>query len=446
MGKSVLILAYDFPPYVSVGGLRPYSWYQYLHKYGIYPVVITRQWANLHGNALDYVDAGESTDTLVGKTDKGTIIRTPYAPNLANRLLLKYGDQRWVGLRKAITAWYEIMQWFGLVGPKKELYYAARNFLKTEKVDVIIATGDPFVLFRYAHLLSKEFAVPWVADYRDPWIQDKSRKHHSFSRLWFAWLERKWVKTARFCVTVSHFSRKQIETNLKGKTYYIIPNGFEDVALGYGEAVRPDPDKLIIGFAGTLYPWHPWKQFLKGMDTFVHNHPHAPIYVSFFGLNHEADVRLFVDENFPLLSTRISFVKKLAKPALYQELACSHVFLLFNDYSVLGTKIYDYMALKRKILLCFKEDEEALKLKQRYYHLDSVTGESEQLQEDLIVSSQTGSVIVDQVHLQDVLAELTDEFSQNRRIACNASGLDQYTRSHQVEQLAVLIHECLNRL
>ena len=28
--KKVIILAYDFPPYVSVGGLRPSSWYNYL--------------------------------------------------------------------------------------------------------------------------------------------------------------------------------------------------------------------------------------------------------------------------------------------------------------------------------------------------------------------------------------------------------------------------------
>jgi len=28
--KKVLILAYDFPPYVSVGGMRPYNWYRYL--------------------------------------------------------------------------------------------------------------------------------------------------------------------------------------------------------------------------------------------------------------------------------------------------------------------------------------------------------------------------------------------------------------------------------
>ncbi len=33
--KRLLILAYDFPPYVSVGGLRPYAWYKYLKEFGV---------------------------------------------------------------------------------------------------------------------------------------------------------------------------------------------------------------------------------------------------------------------------------------------------------------------------------------------------------------------------------------------------------------------------
>lgn len=63
--KKVLILAYDFPPYVSVGGLRPYSWYKYLHQSDVYPIVITRQWNNQYGNGMDYVAPSESSETLV---------------------------------------------------------------------------------------------------------------------------------------------------------------------------------------------------------------------------------------------------------------------------------------------------------------------------------------------------------------------------------------------
>jgi hypothetical protein len=44
--KKLLILAYDFPPYVSVGGLRPYNWFKYLKEFGVEPIVVTRQWGN----------------------------------------------------------------------------------------------------------------------------------------------------------------------------------------------------------------------------------------------------------------------------------------------------------------------------------------------------------------------------------------------------------------
>lgn len=33
--KTVLILAYDFPPYVSVGGLRPHYWFENFNVHNI---------------------------------------------------------------------------------------------------------------------------------------------------------------------------------------------------------------------------------------------------------------------------------------------------------------------------------------------------------------------------------------------------------------------------
>ena len=83
--KKVLILAYDFPPYVSVGGLRPYSWYKYFKEFGLYPIVVTRQWSNKYGNHLDYIAPSETNETIIEETEYGKIIRTPYKPNLSNR-------------------------------------------------------------------------------------------------------------------------------------------------------------------------------------------------------------------------------------------------------------------------------------------------------------------------------------------------------------------------
>ncbi len=98
--KKVLILAYDFPPFASVGGLRPYSWFNYLKEFNVFPIVITRQWNNKYGNHVDYVAPSHSTETIIEKSEKGIIIRTPYTPNLPNRLLLNYGDKKFSLLRK----------------------------------------------------------------------------------------------------------------------------------------------------------------------------------------------------------------------------------------------------------------------------------------------------------------------------------------------------------
>ncbi len=72
----VLILAYDFPPLVRVGGFRPYSWFRYFHEFGIEPVVITRQWENRYGDDRDYVAPSASDDVIVEQDGHGTIVRT----------------------------------------------------------------------------------------------------------------------------------------------------------------------------------------------------------------------------------------------------------------------------------------------------------------------------------------------------------------------------------
>jgi hypothetical protein len=200
--KKVLILAYDFPPFVSVGGLRPYNWYKYFSEYGFYPIVVTRQWSNEHGNELDYVAPGYSTTIIVEESEEGTILRTPYRPNLSNRLLLKYGPNKFKLGRKLITGFFEVLQFHFNVGPKLELYKAAKHYLQNNRADVIIATGDPFVLFRYAANLSKEFDIPWVADYRDPWSQGLFARKRSILSILQRFNEKRFVSNASIITTV----------------------------------------------------------------------------------------------------------------------------------------------------------------------------------------------------------------------------------------------------
>jgi len=202
---KVLILAYDFPPYVSVGGLRPYGWFKYFHKFDIYPIVVTRQWSNQYGNYLDYIAPGKSNSDIIEETSQGKIIKTPYYPNLANRLMLKYGKSKYVFLRKSISAFYEFTQFLVLVGPKSYIFKSADAYLSFNPVDVIIATGDPFVLFSYAKKLSYKYSTPWIADYRDPWSQKTDIQNNLLLKKWHMFFENKIVRSAHCVTTVSEF-------------------------------------------------------------------------------------------------------------------------------------------------------------------------------------------------------------------------------------------------
>ena len=437
--KKLLILAYDFPPYVSVGGLRPYNWFKYLKDFGVEPIIVTRQWSNKQGNHLDYISAGWSDEVVIETNENGTILRSPYRPNLSNRLLLKYGAHRFRFLRKVLTAYYEFMQFFLPVGPKSEVYHTARGYLQTHKVDTIIATGDPFVLFSYASKLSKEFGVPWIADYRDTWVQDKTRSGNSLIRYLNKYLERYYLQNVELVTTVSSFVVKHLQKNLKKVHFEVSQNGFDPINIQKSRIITQNEEVFTISFAGTIYKWHPIESFLTELNQWVIEHPNKIIKLNFYGINNPDQIhKIIADKNIQFASQICTF-PKLQNEELVKKLAESNVFLLFNDYSILGTKIFTYLGLKRKILLCFENDANALQLKSQFFNLDEFESESKQLQADLIRETNSGIVVKNAAHLQEVLGELWDEFSTTGQVACDSVGVEKYSRKVQVEKLAELI-------
>lgn len=437
--KKLLILAYDFPPYVSVGGLRPYAWYRYLKEYGVEPIVVTRQWGNKYGNELDYIAPGESNETIVETTEYGTIIRTPYKPNLANRIMLKYGRSKYALIRKMVTAWYELMQFFFFVGPKSGLYRGAKTYLQHNKVDAIIATVDPYVLLRYASILSYKFRVPWIADYRDPWVE-KRNKASFLVRL----LERKFMQNAAAMTTVSDLLRKKIGENLALSNIHIIPNGYDPEAIKQVEHIGQKGDVLRIALAGSIYDWHPYKSVISAFVEFVQNSDCAPkIELNFFGINKHKEIDQFVRENN--IEKNIHIYPRIDNVSLLQNLCLHNVMLLFNDYSIVGTKIYDYLGIKRQILFCFSNDAESLKLKEKYYPIKEIEGLSTHLQEDLITETNSGIIVKDKNELMNTLSVIYEEFEKTGSIECKSVGYEKYSRKEQSEQLAMIVKEICNK-
>lgn len=433
-----LILAYDFPPLVSVGGLRPYSWFRYLKQFGVEPTVVTRQWSNYHGSALDYVGPSDSKEVVVETSQFGTILRTPYEPNLSNRLLL-LSRTRLRLVRRAVTAWYEVGQYILPIGPRRRLFVTARRYLRQHGGDVIVATGEPFVLFRYASRLSKEFGIPWIADYRDPWTHDRTRLPWRVSKTWNAALEAKWTASSSAITTVSEFFGSLITTLIKGKPVYVVPNGYDPDAMSRARGIEQGREKLTIAYVGTIYEWHPLESLLSACNQFLARTRDARFELRFVGINRQDEVATMLRSRFPALICSVTFVGMAPNPETTESLATANAFVLFNEGANVGAKIYDYLALKRRILLCFNDDKQTGKPRREFYNLDETGMRNRQAQGDLIRATQSGMIIQDERHLVDALSDLYREFLANRRITCDSVGTEAYSRESHARRMAEII-------
>lgn len=432
--KKLLILAYDFPPYVSVGGLRPYSWYRYMKGFGVEPIVVTRQWENKYGNELDYISPSASKETIIEKTEYGTIIRTPYRANLSNRLLLKYGKERFKLIRKFITAYYEIAHFFFFVGTKSGLYRGAKEYLKSNKVDCIIATGAPHILFKYASKLSKKHNVPWIADYRDPWTQSKTRNKNKLIKSLNLFFERSFLKNVATVTTVSDFIKDIIGENLKNKSIYIITNGYNPENI---PSSLTKSKKLSFSYVGSIYAWHPLNSVLEVFSRAVEIE-NIDFVVSFYGTNKSFFIESEIEKKYPSLKDKVFLYDKMDNKALLKKLNSSDVLILFNDYIISGTKIYDYLALKKYILLCYDEMNHGNSTIIPYKE-EILSEKYEFVQKSIIERCRVGHVAKNPKDFYNQIKILYKQYIESGEIYVSDINTEEYSRKYQTQKLVELI-------
>ena len=441
--KKILILAYDYPPYVSIGALRPFYWYKHFKKYDLYPIIITRQWGE-NNTDLNHTNPNFSKKTIYTKSEFGLTIKTPYSPDFVDKLRFKFGDKNFLFFRKLITLIKVIFQFVFVIGNQKNIYIEARKYLKQNNVDFILATGEPFVLFHYANKLSKEYNVPWGGDYRDPWILNRYFVN-PLLRILLGYIEKKLLKKINLITTVSEFMSKGIEANLKTNVpIKIIPNGFDNEIRSELKEIKQNDKILTIAYAGTIYPYHPVESFFDVLEHCKQNDKTFHFNLIFYGINKQEQISLLIEEKYPNLKQNINFVPKLSYQNLLKKISEANALLLFNEYSFLGTKIYDYLAVNRLIIHCFKNDPKSILIRKKHFPVIENQNTSSELQENLIKFTKAGVSISDQKEMKRFLIDLNKKFSKNKRININSKNVELFSRKSQSKNLANEIKSIIN--
>lgn len=425
--KKVLILAYDTPPFNSIGGQRPWSWYLHFAEQGWHPVVVTRHWDRPVQSPLDVYLPSLQSQITTEHTSSGTLIRVPNKSGFRYRVFMRLLGGRLGWVRRGISLCTKVLSFFHVAFDNKGgLYSAARQYMLYNRVDAVVATADPFVLFFYAGLLSKEFGVPWVADYRDCWSNQ-----HEITLVPVSFWDRIYNKLLR-CIEKRTVQSANLIT-CPGKTYcFKIQELFPDkniqlVYNGYFEQplpvvpVEPQSEGLSISHGGTLYPFQPLEVFTEGIVKLLEASGNDfPLKVHWYGSAFYPDQVNRIKSN-EAVSRLFHITGRLPREELLSRFRESDMLLLFSHCGMIAAKVFDYILAEKPILMVGAEGGEL---------------------EEIMVNHNLGFVCRDAHDVADLLAKL---LAQKKRGAFPAfsprEGLEFFSRRHQAGEMCGLLDE-----
>ncbi len=205
--KSVLIVAYDFPPMRSSGIYRPLKFARYLRDFGWRPVILS----------VANPPPGPKDDRLLQQLPSDTpiyratsyelkrlerrvfdfLFRRQESPSAGKPTAEHANEASQQSARLSPLAWLKR----GLLSPLSRythgvlytpddrigwLPMATRlglNVIEREKIDAIIATSPPETAQLVGLELANETGLPFLCDFRDPWTDNWTRSTYSEERM-----------------------------------------------------------------------------------------------------------------------------------------------------------------------------------------------------------------------------------------------------------------------
>ena len=271
--KSVIILAYSWPPDANVGSVRPVYLARQLALSGWHPIAVTvkERYYDILNNAG------------IAGSDSAMVIRTHCIPNPRHAYLLAKRLKAWVfgdkltqnpAIRLSEPERNETEPTQSSLGWLKQtilsLLYTPDEFLgwipfvlvsflkiyRSHRVQSLISTGPPFTSHLIALIIKKICGVAWVADFRDPWAWNEtaSISTSGISNRINQWLEAAVMQGADriVCVTpaMTEMYRK-LYPNLPENKWVTITNGYDMDEFSKLKLVK-ESGRFTISYVGTF--------------------------------------------------------------------------------------------------------------------------------------------------------------------------------------------------
>ena len=410
MKKNVLIVAFHFPPMGgSSGGLRSLKFVKYLRDHDWHPTVLT-----VNPRVYDRLD----NSGLPEIPDETKIIRA-FALDARKHLSIRSRYPGFLAIPDRWSSW--------LLGAVPAGLSAIRRY----NIDVIFSTYPVASAALVGMTLQRLSGRPWIADFRDPMIEEGYPSDPGVYRA-HAWIEKRAIRNARRVVYTTQSTREdQIRRypDLAGERSLVISNGYDE--QDFARIVRHSSDEPVarvrLVHGGIIYPEdrNPEPLFAAVRRLFDEDRiPRDSLVIELRGSKLDSTYQQRLDEKG--IADVVKLLPGIPYNEFLQDASRAEGLLILQGKSCdrqIPAKVYEYLRLGKPLLA-----------------LTSDSGESAAL-----LRSTGGATIVDiddEIAIASAICEFHAAVIAGTHPGPDAKVVSQYSRAAQAGRLA----ECLDDL
>ena len=363
--KKVLYIAYYWPPCGGIGVVRNLKFVKYFRQHGWEPIIYAPENAS-----YPIIDPSTLKDLPDGVEILKTPIFEPYGLfNLSKgkKTTEQVKDVFLVNEHKT-SFMHKLGLWVraNFFIPDARAFWIKpsitylREYLKQHPVDAIISYGPPHSMHIIAKQLHKEFGIPWVSDWQDPWTEiDYFQKFNmtSMARNKHIWLEQEVITQADALVMVSKSWCKDLE-QLSGRSVDYIPFGFDEADFA-GKTYSKGAHFTISHF-GMLgidrNPQQLWQALAELKNELPNFETHLRIHLAGF-----VDPTVFGAIETAGLKPQLTYDRQINKSELFDYLTQSNVQLVlintpepgiaYNNKGRIPAKVFECIGSRQPVLV-----------------------------------------------------------------------------------------------
>lgn len=419
--KRVLIIAYYWPPSGGSGVQRWVKFVKHLRSFGWEPIIYTPEnpFVTEHDETL-LKEIPEGVEVLKLPVFEVTkYFGAPTASNTSGSNKPSLLGQ----LKKSIGSF--VRGNFFIPDPRVTWVAPSVRFLTSylekNKVDAIVSTGPPNSMHVIAAEVKKKTALPWLADFRDPWME--VLKFHDFNISALALsrhqkLFNQVLKTSD-SIIVAHPSVKPNFQKLTSTPVEVITNGYDTEDMAQSPDVAVDKAKFKLVFIGILYDALNSSPFWQALaELAAENHSFKQqLQLLFVGNVKQAAMNDLEVTGLMKQSVFTGYVNHLTAVS-YEKAA--DVLLLFTPAGdefkyIIPGKLFEYLAAQKPILC-----------------VAPLQNDSAQI----VIDTKGGQVVSpsDKAAIKKTLSQLFDAYEKGA-LNVSSQNVEQYERKKLTEKL-----------